>query len=339
MSGNKNTQETLVIPEQYEMADLLGTRDCNLALLEERFPSTRFQVQEQGISVFGPQEQVDGIGEVVEAMIASLSANGFVSLSEIEMFVRQSAAGGVFSSTDEGVVLKYGNKQIKARTEGQLNYLRSMRQNDITVCASPAGSGKSLLAVCYSLSLLVNKEVDKIVITRPMVNAKGECDLGSLPGSVEDKLGIWVLPMTDIFSNVLGKAKLDEYVSNGKIQMLPLGYMRGLSLYNSVCIADEMQNTSVTLAKLLVTRLGERSKIIVCGDLMQQDSYGESGLEYLSNSLESVDGVGVVRLGAQDIVRHPLIPKMLGAFERYDCPDAKEDRPQEKVAPQLAYAV
>lgn len=172
-------------------------------------------------------------------------------------------------------------------------------------------------AVAYGLSLLRNKDVDKIIITRPLVEAGGE-EVGIEPGTITEKLYNWMLPCLDVFERVLGKSQLEKYIEDGKIQMLPLGRMRGLSFYHSFCIADEMQNSSITLAKLIATRIGEGSKIVICGDPMQRDFRGESGLDYLARSLDGISGVGVIRMSDADVVRHGLIPKILKAFEDTD---------------------
>ena len=193
-----------------------------------------------------------------------------------------------------------------------------MRCNAITICIAPPGASKTYTAVCYALSQLINKNVDTIVISRPMVSAKGEADLGALPGTADEKFSLYALPMMDVFERVLGREKLDSYIEKGKIKMLPLGYMRGCSLYKTFLLVDEAENMNTILGKLAVTRLGEDSKIVLCGDLVQQDSKGESGLEYLANSLKDVSGIGVVRMTEADVVRHALITKMLNAFAAYD---------------------
>lgn len=172
-------------------------------------------------------------------------------------------------------------------------------------------------AVSYGIHMLCNNEIDKIIITRPLIDAGGE-EVGIEPGTITDKLYNWMLPCLDVFEQVLGKSMLQKYIENGKIQMLPLGRMRGLSFHNVFCIADEMQNASVILAKLIVTRIGEGSKIVVCGDPQQTDLRDISGLSYLSRTLSEIPGIGVITLGKEDVVRHGLISKMLDAFEKED---------------------
>ena len=313
-----NIQKIVEIPEYLSLVDLLGTKDSILNTVKD---NTSLKISFDGdrkISLFGNEEETNRIDGVFNKMIQYLDTQKCLSKEDVEWLLQQSLDGNPLDSANEEVILKYGKKEIKARTKGQLNYLNSLRNNYITICIGGPGAGKTMVAVCYALSLLVNKEIDRIIITRPMVEAKGENDLGALPGEINDKLNLYMLPMLDIFERTLGKEKLMNYIERGKIQMLPLGYMRGISLYKTYLIADEFENSNITLAKLLVTRLGESSKIAICGDPIQQDSRSESGLGYLANALQDVPGAGIVRMSNEDIVRHPMITKMLAAFAKYD---------------------
>ena len=313
-----NIQKIVEIPEYLSLVDFLGTKDSILNTVKD---NTSLKISFDGdrkISLFGNEEETNRIDGVFNKMIQYLDTQKCLSKEDVEWLLQQSLDGNPLDSANEEVILKYGKKEIKARTKGQLNYLNSLRNNYITICIGGPGAGKTMVAVCYALSLLVNKEIDRIIITRPMVEAKGENDLGALPGEINDKLNLYMLPMLDIFERTLGKEKLMNYIERGKIQMLPLGYMRGISLYKTCLIADEFENSNITLAKLLVTRLGESSKIAICGDPIQQDSRSESGLGYLANALQDVPGAGIVRMSNEDIVRHPMITKMLAAFSEYD---------------------
>lgn len=311
-------QKTIEVPEYIDLVDLLGARDKNLDSIKA---DTSVKISVNGdnrIYLFGKDEEVDRIVRVIEKMVEYLDTQKTLSREDVEWLLQRSKDGSLLADTDEELVLKYGKHEVKARTAGQVAYLNSMRNNYVTVCTAGPGAGKTMIAVCYAISLLINKEIDRIIITRPMVEAKGENDLGALPGEINNKLNLYMLPMLDVFERTLGKEKLSSYIERGKIQMLPLGYMRGLSLHRTFLIADEFENSNITLAKLLVTRLGESSKIVVCGDRMQQDSYGMSGLVYLAVTLKDVPGAGVVKMDNSDIVRHPMIVRMLEAFDRYD---------------------
>lgn len=311
------SQRTVEIPEYIDVIDVIGPKDIYLETIR-RDTDLRVKIDGSIIYLFGEEEESNRVSSIFDRMFEILGQGSHVSKNDVEFLVSQSINNDICFDRDSDVILKYGNQEIKTRTKSQQRYLESIRNNDITICQASPGVGKTMVAVCYGIQLLINKEVDKIVLTRPMVSAKGEADLGSLPGTVNDKLSLWTLPMIDVFERVLGKQRLEDYCSKGKIQLLPLGYMRGLSLYRTFMLADEFENSNITLAKLLVTRIGDFSKIVVCGDPVQQDSSGVSGLTYLQKSLEGVPGVGIVTIPDTDIVRHPLIPKLLDAFKKED---------------------
>lgn len=313
-----SVQKTIEVPEYVDLVALLGAKDKNLDAIRA---DTAIKISINGdnrIYLFGKDDEVDRIISVFDKMVEYLDTQKKLSTEDVEWLLQRSHDGSLYENVDEQIILKYGKKEIKARTKGQVEYLNSLRNNYVTVCIGGPGAGKTMVAVCYALSLLINKDIEKIVITRPMVEAKGERDLGALPGEINDKLNLFMLPMLDVFERTLGKERLMNYIERGKIQMLPLGYMRGLSLYKTCLIADEFENSNITLAKLLVTRLGESSKIVICGDPIQQDSRGMSGLNYLANALQGVPGAGVIKMSNVDIVRHPMITRMLEAFNNYD---------------------
>lgn len=314
-------QLNIELPVSYlDPTTILGPKDCLINLIKNDTSAKVGVYNNSSISIYGEESEVHRIEKIIERMIQIASQHEPLTKNEVGILLNQSKENEeFFVPRDRSVILQYGKHKIVTKTKGQQEYLDSMRKNDITICIGAPGTSKTFSAVCYGLSLLLEKEIDKIIITRPMVEAKGERSLGSLPGEINSKLGIYLIPMIDVFERILGKSVLDEYINKGKIQMLPIGYMRGLSLYRTFCLCDEAQNLTVTLAKLLATRLGEQSKIVVCGDPIQKDlTESISGLDYLANSLNNEEGIGVVRLNNQDIVRHPLITKILNCFEKYD---------------------
>lgn len=315
----ESVQKTIEIPYYVDKISLLGPKDSFLNLIR-RDTAVKISVNsEEEISLYGPIDEVKRIESVLEKLMDIAANQEPMTANEVGILLNQSKdVDGIYQPQDDSLILKYGKKEIRTRTQGQQKYLEALQNSDVTVCIGAPGSSKTFTSVCYGLSLLVAKEIDKIIICRPMVEAKGENSLGSLPGEIESKMYVYLLPMIDVFERVLGKEKLNAYIESGKIQMLPVGYMRGLSLYKTYLLCDEAENLNITLAKLLVTRIGEASKIVVCGDPMQQDSFGESGLNYLANALEKVQGASIIRMSDSDIVRHPMITKMLKAFEEYD---------------------
>lgn len=315
----ESVQKTIEIPYYVDKVGLLGPKDSFLNLVRQDTAVKISVNNEEEISLYGPIDEVKRIESVLEKLMDIAANHEPMTANEVGILLNQSRGiDGIYRPQDDSLILKYGKKEIRTRTQGQQKYLNALKNSDVTVCIGAPGSSKTFTSVCYGLSLLATKEIDKIIICRPMVEAKGENSLGSLPGEIESKMYVYLLPMIDVFERVLGKEKLDAYINSGKIQMLPVGYMRGLSLYKTYLLCDEAENLNITLAKLLVTRIGEESKIVVCGDPMQQDSFGESGLNYLANALEGVQGASIIRMSDSDIVRHPMITKMLKAFDEYD---------------------
>lgn len=309
-------QITIEVPRSIPMVDVLGPKDCLLDIVKD-IVDARIQVQDNRIMVFGDQNEADNAERLINTLVEMAGNHTEVSAHDFSILSRQILDFYALEDKDENIIIRHHGKEIRVRTPGQLDYLRSLRENDITVCTSPAGASKTFTAVTYGIHLLREKIVDKIIITRPMVEAGGE-KIGAEPGDMNDKLTNWLLPCLDVFERVLGRDVLNDYIQKGKIQMFPLGRMRGLSFYRTFCIADEMQNSSIVLAKLLVTRIGEGSKIVVCGDTDQKDSSGISGLEYLAAALPGVKGVGIVKMGPKDVVRHPIITSLLDAFKSAD---------------------
>lgn len=309
-------QTIIVVPRTIDIVDVLGAKDCMLNIVK-KITKVQIQVNDNKISIFGIQDDVDDAEKLFNLLVELASTKNMVSSHDFEIMANQTINDYRLNETDENVIIRHHGKEIRVRTPGQLEYLRSLRNNDITICSSPAGASKTYTAVVYGIYLLREKLIDKIIITRPMIEAGGE-KIGAEPGDMTDKLTNWLLPCLDVFERILGKDILNDYIQRGKIQMFPLGRMRGLSFYRTYCIADEMQNSSIVLAKLLVTRIGEGSKIVVCGDTDQKDGNGISGLEYLSMSLTGIDGCGIIKMTDKDVVRHPLIPKLLNAFKASD---------------------
>lgn len=310
-------QTVIDIPHSIAMVNVLGVKDCYLDIIKDIVPDVRISVGDNSLSLWGSKDLVDKTARMVNLLVESASTHESISKHDFKIAAKQIFDGYDLESNDENVIIRHHGKEIRVRTPGQLEYLRSLRKNDITVCTSPAGASKTYTAVTYGIHLLRENVVDKIIITRPMIEAGGE-KIGAEPGDMTDKLTNWLLPCLDVFERILGKDVLNDYIDRGKIQMFPLGRMRGLSFYRTYCIADEMQNSSIVLAKLLVTRIGEGSKIVVCGDTDQKDGHGISGLEYLAHSLNGIDGVGVIEMTDKDVIRHPIITSLLDAFKRSD---------------------
>ncbi len=219
--------------------------------------------------------------------------------------------------TNEESQVSYKNK-LKPRTHNQSEYIRTIAENAITFCQGKAGSGKTHIAVGLGLEYLLDNRVKKIIITRPVVEA-GE-KIGYLPGDANTKLFPYLLPIEDEINYFIGPAYNASLKLNNKIEVVPLGFMRGRNFHESFIIADECQNASYEQIKMLLTRIGRNSKMVLTGDVNQSDlsRHLQGGFYTLSNLLEGIDGVGIAKLEDIDIVRNPIIAKILGKIESYE---------------------
>jgi phosphate starvation-inducible PhoH-like protein len=224
-----------------------------------------------------------------------------------------------------GEVLEPGYKnRLRPRTENQKNYIRTVAENDITFCHGVAGSGKTHIAIGMALEYLLDNKVKKIVITRPVVES-GE-KIGYLPGTAEEKLHPYLLPLLDEVNYFISTAQFVSLKLNNKIEIVPLGLMRGRNFHHSFIVADECQNASYDQIKMLLTRLGTDSKMVLTGDTTQSDlhRHAQGGFYTMSNALDNVPGIGISKLDFSDIVRNPIIAKILSRLEYLERQDGSE---------------
>ena len=204
-------------------------------------------------------------------------------------------------------------QRLEAKTENQKEYIRSIIENDIVFCSGPSGSGKSFIAAGVAAEHLHRGEVDQIIVTRPLVCTGQE--IGSLPGEVGDKIAPYLLPMQENLKYFLGQSYYGLYDNGDQIQYRPLEIMRGSTFHNSYMILDEAQNCTVEQIKMFITRMGQNSKVLINGDIDQDDLRGRSGLDHCMDRLNDIDGVGLCELGYEDIQRNDMIGKVLRALE------------------------
>lgn len=216
-----------------------------------------------------------------------------------------------YSSKD----VKFYGGGFKTRSANQAALVETIETNFITFSVGAAGSGKSFLSIAVALDLLAKKEIKRIVITRPAVEA-GE-QLGFLPGTLEDKINPYLYPLYDAFDDLIGKERRDSLIEKGQVEILPIAYMRGRTLNDAIVILDEAQNTTISQMKMFLTRLGKHSKAIVNGDISQNDlkPWQKSGLEDAIRRLEKVKGIGVVKFGVEDVVRHKIVQAVIEAYQ------------------------
>ena len=278
--------------------------------------------------VRGSDMQLDGtkadiklVESVVNEMMLTINNKGFIEPEEIRTYLDSLANGDPVSMNgngDEPVVLYTHKGSVRARTGGQKKYLDAVKDNDIVFAIGPAGTGKTYQAVAMAVSALKSKAVDRIIITRPAVEA-GE-RLGFLPGDLKEKVDPYLTPLYDALNDMIPRDKLKIYLDQRTIEIAPLAYMRGRTLHNSFIILDEAQNATPMQMKMFLTRLGVTSKAIITGDITQIDLpiHEKSGLIDAANILKKVEGISFIHFDETDVVRHKLVKNIIKAYAKND---------------------
>lgn len=303
-----------------EIMALFGSRDENIRTLE-RLTSTRVINRNGEIVIEGVGEGVDKAYRVLKDLLEVVREGAPVSPRDVRYAFDLISSGGETTLSDllsDVVQVTARGKPIRPRTVGQKKYIDAIRQNGITFGIGPAGTGKTYLAIAMAVAALKNKEVSRIVLSRPAVEA-GE-KLGFLPGDLQDKVDPYLRPLYDALFDILGPDTFERYRERGIIEVAPLAYMRGRTLDDSFIIMDEAQNTTHEQMKMFLTRLGFGSKAVVTGDITQIDLPKRkfSGLEVVQTILQGIEGIAFVYLTDKDVVRHHLVQKIVKAYERYD---------------------
>jgi phosphate starvation-inducible PhoH-like protein len=296
---------------------LFGDYDRHLARIEQALGVT---LASRGNSVvIGGDEVSAAIARrALEALYRRLRGGLDVGLAEVDAAVRiarSEAAGDVTADGDGKLVIRTPKRHISPRSAGQQRYIRALRDGELVFGLGPAGTGKTYLAVAMAVSMLSSGRVDRIVLSRPAVEA-GE-RLGFLPGDMREKIDPYLRPLYDALYDMIPPEQVDRRLATGEIEVAPLAFMRGRTLSNAYVILDEAQNATSVQMKMFLTRLGENARMVVTGDLSQIDlpSGVTSGLRHAVRTLGTVAGVSVVRLQAEDIVRHELVSRIVSAYE------------------------
>ena len=269
----------------------------------------------------GTKTDIKLVESVVNEMMLTINNKGFIEPEEIRTYLESLINGDPVSMNgngDEPVVLYTHKGSVRARTGGQKKYLEAVKDNDIVFAIGPAGTGKTYQAVAMAVSALKSKAVDRIIITRPAVEA-GE-RLGFLPGDLKEKVDPYLTPLYDALNDMIPRDKLKIYLDQRTIEIAPLAYMRGRTLHNSFIILDEAQNATPMQMKMFLTRLGVTSKAIITGDITQIDLpiHEKSGLIDAANILKKVDGISFVYFDETDVVRHKLVKNIIKAYAKND---------------------
>lgn len=313
--------------EGVDMLRLLGLNDANLQLLENRFDASII-VRGNAITLRGDQTEIDQLEKIFKELVYILNKNGNLTINDIETVIDlvrvngepalpRSIASQMAEEDVDTAVLFTRNGIIRAKTHGQKEYIRAMRVNDIVFAIGPAGTGKTYLAVAVAVAALKNREITKIVLARPAVEA-GE-SLGFLPGDLKEKVDPYLRPLYDALDDMIPPEKLKTYVERRVIEVVPLAYMRGRTLNNAVVILDEAQNASGIQMKMFLTRLGANSKAIITGDITQIDlpTTTISGLVQIRDILTGIEGVKFCYFDRNDVVRHKLVKDIIDAYDKF----------------------
>ncbi len=295
---------------------LLGAEDRNLRLLEARLNGS-ITVRGARMTLKGPQDEIEILSVVVLKLIDLLARERELDPVSINYVIEQQLAGEAGEETAEGETLFYATgtrRAIRAKTAGQQAYVDAIRDHDVVFSIGPAGTGKTYLAVVLAMDYLKRGLVERIVLVRPAVEA-GE-QLGFLPGDLQEKIDPYLRPLYDALSDTIGPSRIQRYMTDGIIEAAPLAYMRGRTLNNAFVILDEAQNTTLVQMKMFLTRLGHHSKSVITGDITQIDLDGgkRSGLVCVRSILGGTEGIAFVELTRKDVVRHPLVRRIVEAF-------------------------
>lgn len=318
---NEHTVEVRIsFADNQEVSAIFGKNDEFLRLISDQF-AAKFVARGSELSVSGEPEEVER-AEKLLAELLYLHRQGIAfSARDIQYAVQMIKDGqqdrlhAIFADT---VVVTHRGKQIKPKTINQKVYLEAIRKNFIVFGIGPAGTGKTYLAIAMAVFSLKNREVERIILTRPAVEA-GE-KLGFLPGDLQEKVDPYLRPLYDALFEILGTETFQKYMAKGIIEVAPLAYMRGRTLDDSFIILDEAQNTTPEQMKMFLTRLGFGSKAVVTGDITQIDlPHGKgSGLRHAQEVLQDVEGIEFVSLTERDVVRHPVVARIVNAYDRFE---------------------
>jgi|TARA_B100000446_G_scaffold181972_1_gene199925 phosphate starvation-inducible PhoH-like protein len=302
-----------------EPTALLGVADAHIKLIESAIPATII-ARGEIIKIQGAEPDVGHAHEVLHEMMETLSGKGSLTVRDVQNLIALVTSENGSKKNGQAApdyVIYYGRKgAISPKTEGQKAYVNIVQKNDVVFSIGPAGTGKTFIAVAFAVAALENHEVDRIILCRPAVEA-GE-SLGFLPGDLKEKVDPYLAPLYDSLRTLFAENKLIQLLEQKTIEVVPLAYMRGRTLDSAYMILDEAQNATVMQMKMFLTRLGIGSRAIITGDVTQIDLQrrSDSGLVQVAGILKDVEGIGFVMLDQNDVVRHPLVMKIIQAYDQ-----------------------
>jgi phosphate starvation-inducible PhoH-like protein len=317
-ASEAHTRTMIEVPNSQPMVALLGPGDEYLRLIEGAFPDVDILVRGNQITIDGSAEDIGLIDSLVAEMLAMLRTSHALTSESVERSISLLRSGTSPSDVLTANILSNRGRTIRPKTLNQKRYVDAIDNNTIVFGIGPAGTGKTYLAVAKAVQALQAKQINRIVLTRPAVEA-GE-RLGFLPGTLSEKIDPYLRPLYDALHDMIDPDSIPRLITSGTIEIAPLAYMRGRTLNDAFVILDEAQNTSAEQMKMFLTRLGFGSTMVVTGDITQVDLPGgtQSGLRVVSEILEGLDDVAFCRLTSHDVVRHKLVGRIVEAYDRYD---------------------
>jgi phosphate starvation-inducible protein PhoH and related proteins len=319
--------EKIITLENIPLLEFLGTENENIRQIAAAFPQSKIVSRGNEIRIQGRAPEILRINDILNMLLQHFNRFGQVTPDNVKEYIEME--GVPFESSHKNDVIVFGNKGlvIKPKSANQRSLVEASYKNDLVFALGPAGTGKTYIAVALAVRALKNREVKRIIITRPAVEA-GE-NLGFLPGDLQEKLDPYLRPIYDALSDMVPAEKLKFYQETRVIEIAPLAYMRGRTLHDAFVLLDEAQNTTSEQIKMFLTRMGPNSKVIVTGDQSQVDlpSRQKSGLSVALGVLKEVKGIGVVNLSGKDVIRHRLVKSIIEAYDKDDI--EKEKRKDE----------
>lgn len=308
--------EKHIVLDDIDPVVFYGVGNAHLQMIKSLFPKVRIVARDNVIRILGDEEQMAKLEEDIENMRKHISTYNVISEKDILDIVNGKQTK--IDAEKEVLVYSVSGKPIKSRSNNQQMLVDAFNKNDMVFAVGPAGTGKTYLSIALAVKSLKAKEVKKIILSRPAVEA-GE-KLGFLPGDMKEKIDPYLQPLYDSLEDMIPAVKLQDMVDKHIIQIAPLAFMRGRTLNDAIIILDEAQNTSTAQIRMFLTRLGMNSKMIITGDLTQIDlSYNQkSGLKEAIEILSGTEGIAVVKLDQKDIVRHKLVTRIVTAYDTYD---------------------
>jgi phosphate starvation-inducible PhoH-like protein len=318
---------TIQLDSAQKLPELFGPADSHLRLLRQSL-DIKITARQSNLIITGKEKNVNKAADIIDRMQKHLIKHNTLTTEDIGGFISR---GGPSKTSETGKAIRVysGKKVIEPTTRGQLKYIEAMLANDLTFCIGPAGTGKTYLAVAVAASMLKNKQIRRIVLARPAVEA-GE-KLGFLPGDIQAKVNPYLRPLFDALEDMMDFSQMKKFIELDIIEIIPLAFMRGRTLNQAVIICDEAQNTSPLQMLMVLTRLGHGSKMIITGDITQIDleKGQKSGMVEAIEILRRIKGISCVKLTRRDIVRHKLVQNIVRAYKKIQEPKGNRKRENE----------